>query len=134
MTAFFKLGTQDKLVLESVLTAANEVGEFRRARALLRPDEGMSVQDVAHLLRVSRRTIYNWISRFRSDKNISPVPQLGDAPRVVPVRRGELSTRLFTRFSIKIRVTLATVPPCGCRICLSDIFQRHTASEFLNAA
>ncbi len=81
MTAFFKLGTEDKPALESVLTAGNEVGQFRRAQALLWLDEGISVQNVAHLLRVSRQTVYNWVSRFRADKNISPIRRIGDAPR-----------------------------------------------------
>ncbi len=81
MRAFFKLGSEDKSALESVLTAGNEVGQFRRAQALLWLDEGMSVQDVAHLSRVSRRTIYNWVNRFRAGKDISPLRRIGDVQR-----------------------------------------------------
>ena len=81
MRAFFELSTEEKAALESVVTAGKEVGQFRRAQALLWLEEGRSIQDVAHLLRVSRRTIYNWIRQFRTDKNVSPILRLTDDPR-----------------------------------------------------
>ncbi len=81
MTAFFKLSIEDRSALESVVVAGKDVGQFRRAQALLWLDEGRRIQDVAHLLRVSHRTIYNWIRQFRTDKNISPILRLTDTPR-----------------------------------------------------
>lgn len=81
MRVFFRLNAEDKSELESLVAGGNDVRQFRRAQALLWLDEGKRVGDVAHLLRVSRQTVYNWINRFRRDGNISPALRLSDSER-----------------------------------------------------
>lgn len=81
MRAFFRLGPQDRSALESVVTDGKDVRQFRRAQALLWIDEGRSVRDVAHLLRVSRRTVYNWLNRFVKNRDIPPALRISDASR-----------------------------------------------------
>jgi transposase len=68
--------------LEELLTSITLTNEGRRAQALLWLDAGQSIQTVARRLRVSRQTVYNWLSSFRgrgADLNI--LARLADKPR-----------------------------------------------------
>jgi transposase len=59
-----------------------------RAQALLWLDEGDSPQQVAEVLRVSRRTVYYWVERFLERDELDPVQRLADAPRPGRPRAG----------------------------------------------
>jgi hypothetical protein len=66
-----------ELVIPSVFT-----NEVRRAQALLWLDEGESPQAVADRLRVSRQTVYNWATRFKSRRGATAIPdRLADDKR-----------------------------------------------------
>jgi transposase len=51
---------------------------YRRAAALLAIDEGRPVSQVATLLGVTRQSIYNWVTTYGHDGDVS---DLSDAPR-----------------------------------------------------
>jgi transposase len=52
-----------------------------RAQALLWLDEGATVEQIADLLRVSRRTVYYWVERFQDRNQLDFRQRLDDAPR-----------------------------------------------------
>jgi transposase len=56
--------------LERELTVAGDAAFFRRAFALLEIDAGRPLEEVAHPLRVSARSLYRWIERYRSHASL----------------------------------------------------------------
>jgi transposase len=72
------------------LAAHNPVGRERcRAQALLWLDEGETAQQVAELLRVSRRTVYYWVDRLHDRDGLDLRQRLADAPRSGRPRAGD---------------------------------------------
>jgi len=71
------------------LAAHNPVAKERcRAQALLWLDEGETPERVAESLRVSRRTVYYWVDRFRERSGLDLRQRLADAPRPGRPRTG----------------------------------------------
>ena len=71
------------------LAAHNPVGRERcRAQALLWLDEGETPDQVAEALRVSRRTVYYWVERYRERDERDLVRRLADTPRPGRPRAG----------------------------------------------
>ena len=60
-----------------------------RAQALLGLDEGESAEQIAESLRVSRRTVYYWLERFRDRDEHDLRQRLADAPRSGRPRPGD---------------------------------------------
>src|SRR4051812_11470889 len=60
-----------------------------RAQALLWLDEGESAEQVAEVLRVSRRTVYYWRERFHDRDGHDLRRRLADAPRPGRPRAGD---------------------------------------------
>jgi len=58
------LSPQEHSVLGKIVAHTKDARQLRRAQALLWLDKGERVQEVAERLRVSRRTLYHWVSRF----------------------------------------------------------------------
>src|SRR5207245_1293839 len=52
--------------LERQLENTREANTYERTLALITLDDGESVEEVAHRLRVSRATVYNWMERYRN--------------------------------------------------------------------
>jgi len=52
--------------LENLMRHATEARALRRTQALLWLDGGESVQQVADRLRVSRQTVYTWLTQFQA--------------------------------------------------------------------
>lgn len=59
-----KLDEREVAQLEIVLKTTDDVRQLQQAQALLWLSEGDSASEVAERLRVDRRTVYNWASRF----------------------------------------------------------------------
>jgi transposase len=84
------LSSQERGVLEGLITPLALTNEVRRAQALLWLDAGESPQAVAARLRVSRQTIYNWATRFKRRRGVLDIQaRLRDEkrsgrPRTVP--------------------------------------------------
>jgi transposase len=71
------------------LASHNPVAQERcRAQALQWLDEGEPPERVAEALRVSRRTVYYWLERFRDRDGLDLVQRLADAPRPGRPRTG----------------------------------------------
>src|SRR5262245_15526129 len=68
--------------LEELVSHTPLAKERCRAQALLWIAEGSDVGEVAELLKVSRPTIYNWISRFQQRAELDLRARLLDAPRL----------------------------------------------------
>jgi transposase len=69
------LSSQEREVLEALISPAALTNEVRRAQALLWLDEGESPQVVAERLHVSRQTVYNWATRFKSRRGATEIPE-----------------------------------------------------------
>src|SRR5262249_32613048 len=72
------LTRKERSRLEKQLKTASRVPAFRRTFALLEINQGNSVAEVARMLRVTRKAIYNWVRRYTSARNPST---LIDRPR-----------------------------------------------------
>jgi len=76
------LSSQERGVLEELITPTALTNEARRAQALLWLDNGDSPQAVADRLRVSRQTVYNWVTRFKRQRGALDIPErLADEKR-----------------------------------------------------
>jgi len=76
------LNTQERGVLEGLLTPLALTNKVRRAQALLWLDEGESAERVAVRLGVSRQTVYNWATRFKERRHTCDIPtRLADDQR-----------------------------------------------------
>jgi transposase len=80
--ASLALNQMERRELEELLTSITLTNEGRRAQALLWLDAGQSIPTVARRLRVSRQTVYNWLSSFRGrGANLDMLARLADRPR-----------------------------------------------------
>ena len=70
------------LGLQDIVSHTPLAKERCRAQALLWLAEGSDVGEIAELLRVSRQTIYNWLSRFQGRSELDLRARLLDAPRL----------------------------------------------------
>src|SRR5262245_4807396 len=79
---------RQRLELEYLADHTPTAKERCRAQALLWLDEGETPGQVAEALRVSRRTVYNWVERFQRRHHLGLREQLSDAPRPGRPRTG----------------------------------------------
>src|SRR6266403_6307339 len=76
------LSSQERAALEALIAPTAFTTEVRRAQALLWLDEGDNPQIVAERLHVSRQTVYNWVTRFKSQRGRLDIPaRLADEKR-----------------------------------------------------
>src|SRR5215471_6570653 len=76
------LTSQERAALEALIAPSAFTNEVRRAQALLWLDEGDNPQIVADRLHVSRQTVYNWATRFKSQRGARDIPErLADEKR-----------------------------------------------------
>ena len=64
------LTTAQRRRLERELTLARDAAFFRRVFALLEIDAGRPLEEVARQLRVSVRSVYRWIERYRTHPSL----------------------------------------------------------------
>jgi transposase len=76
----FRLHASQRGRLEEVVRHPADARQLKRAQALLWVDAGESVGEVAHRLRVTRQSIYNWLDRIPHREG-SVAKRLRDAPR-----------------------------------------------------
>jgi transposase len=75
------LSREEREVLETVVAHTKDARRLRRAQALLWRDAGERVSSVAERLRVGRRTIYRWTTRFRGRSALDCGARLADGVR-----------------------------------------------------
>lgn len=83
------LSPDQRLELEYLASHAPVARERCRAQVLLWLDEGETAQQVAELLRVSRRTVYYWVDRLDDRDGGDLKQRLADAPRPGRPRVGD---------------------------------------------
>lgn len=77
----FTLTAREHSFLVELARHQTPATNFRRAQALLWLDEGESVQDITERLRISRQTVYNWITRFQDRQDQALNSRIADAFR-----------------------------------------------------
>jgi transposase len=77
----------ERIVLEDHITKTKDAMELRRMLAILWVDDGEEISEIAERLRVTNKTIYNWVIRFCERKNVKIELRLAD-----DVRRGRPRT------------------------------------------
>jgi transposase len=75
------LSPQQRLELEYFLRHTPVAKPRCRAQALLWLDEGESAEQVAELLHIGRRTVYDWVDRFHDRSQFDLRQRLADTPR-----------------------------------------------------
>lgn len=75
------LKRRERRIVEEIAAHTEEAKVLRRAQALLWRAEGASTREVAKRLGVSRRTIFNWGTRFQERQGLDILSRLGDGPR-----------------------------------------------------
>jgi transposase len=75
------LSYRESKALENLVVRTKNAVHLRRAQALLWLDAGEPVPEVATCLRVSRRTIYNWVARFHRYPTLELTTRLSDGAR-----------------------------------------------------
>ena len=76
-----RFSPRQRLELEYLVSHTPVAKERCRAQALLWLDEGESAEQVAEFLHVGRRTVYDWVERFRDRSGLDLRRRLADAPR-----------------------------------------------------
>jgi transposase len=79
--AIVPLGERQRAELEYVVSHTKLAKERSRAQAILWLADGLSVEEVAGLMGVSRQTVYNWADRFLQRGGMDLRERLLDAPR-----------------------------------------------------
>jgi transposase len=79
--ALVKLKAKEAARLEDLLRRPSDVRALKRVQALLWLHQGESVEAVAHRLRVTRQTVYNWGTRFQARTNLTPDLRVADLAR-----------------------------------------------------
>jgi transposase len=72
------LSYREGKALANMVVRTKTAVHLRRAQALLWLDAGERLPEVATRLRVSRRTIYNWVARFRGSPTLDLTTRLSD--------------------------------------------------------
>lgn len=81
MSHLIKLTDKERVQLEHLLTLHIESQQYQRALALILLDDGMSVDEIADQLHVSRQFVYKWSARFQQCRNLPPAQRLLAAAR-----------------------------------------------------
>src|SRR3954463_493549 len=84
-----RLSPRQRLELEYLATHNPVATERCRAQALLWLDEGETPEQLAESLRISRRTVYYWMSRIDDRPGADLKERLADAPRPGRPRAGD---------------------------------------------
>lgn len=82
----FSLTAKQRRQLEIVLHRTCDARLYRRVLAILEVSRGISVEEVAQTLGVTRQSVYNWLSRLDSKEckvSLTDRPRSG-RPRVLP--------------------------------------------------
>jgi transposase len=69
------------VILEGIAADTANARQLRRAQALLWLDDEESAEEISQRLGVSRRTIYNWASRFEKRRELTLATRLVDGER-----------------------------------------------------
>ena len=77
----FQLSARERGALQDLLVHGSLAKQYGRVQALLWLAAGEPVNRIAHLLGVSRRTVYYWAQRFAERAGLDLPERLADAPR-----------------------------------------------------
>ena len=79
--ALITLRYREDKALENLVIHTKNALHLRRAQALLWLDAGDNVQDVAERLRITRRTVYNWVKHFQAHSTLALSARLSEGAR-----------------------------------------------------
>ena len=76
--SLLKLSLSERRALQKQIHNTKDVKVLKRAQALLYLADGVSAQEIAKRLGVTRRTIYGWVSLYQNQRNKSVKDRLED--------------------------------------------------------
>ncbi|MEE8301354.1 MAG: helix-turn-helix domain-containing protein [Candidatus Tectomicrobia bacterium] len=91
--SLLKLSLSERRALQKQIHNTKDVKVLKRAQALLYLADGVSAQEIAKRLGVTRRTIYGWVSLYQNRCNKSVKDRLKDRPK--PGRPPKKSTHIL---------------------------------------
>lgn len=80
--ALLDLSRDEYKQLEKLAVETKDAKVLRRAEALLWLHDGLPVDEIATRLRISTRTIYNWVNRYQERDGYDTLDRLSDGKRV----------------------------------------------------
>jgi len=95
LMARFSLTAEEIIEIKAFLQQTDDFYMERRAQALLQLHDGHSIERVAYLSGVNRRTVYNWKQRFLKNRSLSLSERLADKPRSGRPRKSLSKTTKF---------------------------------------
>ena len=77
---YLVLKSKDRMTLQNIICHSHDAHQVVRAYALLWLDDGDSIQEIAHRLRLSRQSIYNWAHHYQQGEQLDLESLLSAAP------------------------------------------------------
>lgn len=76
-----ELDRKERKLLEQLIRETDNATQLRRAQSILWFDDGISVEDIAELLYVSRLTVYKWVRQFQERTGLEIEERVSDGIR-----------------------------------------------------
>lgn len=103
------LTTDQKKMLELRLKMAKDISERNRLCVILGRNDGVSLEDLALVLRISLATVYNYLDDFDSEQKTKNDPRGGSEPKLTEEQSQSLQKHLTEITYLKIKNICAHV-------------------------
>jgi len=103
------LSTDQKKILELRLKVAKDISERNRLCVILGRNDGVSIEDLAKVLRLSSATVYNYLNDFDSEQKTKNDPKGGSEPKLTDEQSQSLQKHLTETTYLKIKHICAHV-------------------------
>lgn len=103
MRTFRLLTNQEKSTLEAALKQTKDLFEWKRIFVILRYDEGLSIEELARLLCISKWTVEQYLKEYSSRNKTKNDPRGGSNPKLSPEESQQLEKHLSQITYLKVR-------------------------------
>lgn len=109
MRSLRPLTNQERDVLEADLRRAKDSAEWKRLFVILTYDEGLSVEDLAQLTRLSKWTVEEYLKNYSSENKTKNDPRGGSESKLTDKEAQELEGHLIQKTYLKVKEIIAYV-------------------------
>lgn len=103
------LTQEERLVLERELKQSKTAGDWKRIFVILSYDDGMAVEELAKLTRLSPWTVEEYLKKYSSHNKTKNDPRGGSAPKLTEREAIELEQHLSNTTYLKVKSIVAYV-------------------------
>jgi len=123
-----KLDRTRKRQLERSLKKAHKIAERNRLCVILGYDDGLSVEELATVLRITHATVYNYLNDFWTEQKTTNSPGSGRPSKLTDDQSEELRNHLLEMTYLKVKGICAYV-----RATFGESFSRSGMTKWLKA-